>query len=100
MVWVRHEGHCMICPLGHIIMPDFPGIPGTSLGPEALRHILVYCTRRAVDSDISYYFDALYNEEMVDNTIWNARQALSLAAFPAHTVHPAGAAEGDISPAG
>ena len=77
MSCVLHTGHTMMCSRGHTITPQFPGIDGTSLGYTALRDILVYSTRRAVDSDISYYFWELYGEHIANNTIWNARKALS-----------------------
>ena len=82
ILWVRHEGYSKKCPKGHILIPHFPGLQGTSLGPEILRHVLVYCTRRAVDADIVYYFKKFYKVEISENTIWNARKALGLALAP------------------
>ena len=80
--WVRHCGDSAVCPRGHLTAPAFPGIRGTSLGPEALRHILTYATRRSVDSDIAYFFRSLYKCGIAENTIWNARVALSRTLAP------------------
>ena len=77
IVCKRYRGHRMKCPKGCIIEPKFPSIPGTSLGRVMLRYIITLATRRAVDSDISYYMVDLFHLEMATNTIWNARVAIS-----------------------
>ncbi len=80
--YVNHTGYSMMCEHDHISKPTFPGIPYTAFGPEALKHILVYATRRAVDSDISHYFSCLYGKGISHNSVWNARKALSLVLAP------------------
>lgn len=82
MSYVNHTGYSMMCDEGHISKPVFPGIPYTAFGPEALKHILVYATRRATDSDISHYFSCLYGRKVSHNSIWNARKALSHVLAP------------------
>ena len=79
---VNHVGYSMVCERGHVSEPKFPGIPYTAFGPELLKHILVYTTRRATDSDIAYYFSRLYGKIVSHNSIWNARKALSLVLAP------------------
>ena len=59
MSYTRHAGYVTVCGCGRTMQPEFPGLPGTFFGDEALRHILVYSTRRSTDSDVAYYFEGL-----------------------------------------
>lgn len=86
--YVNHTGYSMMCDYGHITKPIFPDIPHTAFGPEALKHILVYSTRRATDSAILHYFSRLYGRTVSHNSIWNARKALSLVLAPTHILNP------------
>ena len=80
--YVNHTGYSVTCDYNHISKPVFPGISYTAFGPEALKHILIYATRRSTDSDISHYFSCLYGRTVSHNSIWNARKALSLVLAP------------------
>ena len=44
MSHTRHAGHVTVCGCGRTIRPQFPGLPGTFFGDEALRHILLVCS--------------------------------------------------------
>ncbi len=37
----RHAGYVTVCRCGRTMQPEFPGLPGTFFGDEALRHILL-----------------------------------------------------------
>ncbi len=82
MSYTRHTGISTVCMCGQVMMPAFPGIRGTFFGNEALRHILVYATRRSTDSDIVYYFDRLNKAHASPNSILNARHSISVVLEP------------------
>ena len=78
----RHTGYAAVCGCNKTIQPPFPGLPRTFFGDEALRHILVYSTRRSTDSDIAYYFDSLNGAAVSHVSIMNARRAISVVLEP------------------
>ena len=82
MSYARHAGHTVTCLCNRTIQPEFPGLPGTFFGNEALRHIMVYATRRSTDSDISYYFGGLNGAHVSPTSILNARHSISVPLEP------------------
>ena len=82
MSYTRHTGHITTCLCNKTIRPDFPGLPGTFLGDEALRHVMVYSTRRSTDSDISYYLEGLEEGRVSPNSLLNARRSISVLLEP------------------
>ena len=82
MSYTRHAGYVTVCGCGRTMQPEFPGLPGTFFGDEALRHILVYCTRRSTDSDVAYYFEGLNRAHVSPTSILNARHSISMPLEP------------------
>ena len=93
MSYTHHAGHVTTCRCSRTIQPEFPGLPGMFFGSEALRHIVVYATRRSTDSDISYYFERLNGARLAH--IHTERAPLHQHAAGAHhAVYHFGAEEG------
>ena len=82
MSYTRHAGYVTVCGCGRTMQPEFPGLPGTFFGDEALRHILVYATRRSTDSDVAYYFEGLNRAHVSSTSILNARRSISMPLEP------------------
>ena len=78
-MWLKTTCHigvvydCAAC--GRVVLPNLPGIPGTSFGKKALSFIVQLAGRKNVDADIAEIFGDMFDFETGKTTMWNARCA-------------------------